>query len=56
MLKILVFILSIYAFGKTIGYGIYEWKQEKNKVGAITIYSLACFFIITINLIMNIRY
>lgn len=56
MLKIIVFILSLYSFGKTIGYGIYEWKQEKNKSGAITIYFLALFSLITINVIINIRY
>ena len=40
-MKILVFLLIAYTFIKTISYGIFEEKTNKNKPAAITIIVLA---------------
>lgn len=40
-MKILLFILIILAFIKTVSYGFYEFKEHKNKPGAIAIFCLA---------------
>jgi hypothetical protein len=32
-MKILVFILSVFVFIKTLSYGIFEIKEQKNKSG-----------------------
>lgn len=45
LFQFLVFILfSIYAFLKATSYGIYEFKQNNNKLGGIIviIFSLSC--------------
>lgn len=38
---VLFFILSIWIFVRTISYGIYEIKQEKNKLGGTIVLLLA---------------
>lgn len=30
-MRIVIAILSIFVFLKTVAYGIYEWKEQKNK-------------------------
>lgn len=50
-MKFLVFLLTAYAFVKTISYGIYEGKENKNKPAATTIIVLAlgsCLLTITL--------
>lgn len=38
---LIILILSIFVFIKTIGYAIYEYKQNSNKVSAIIITIMA---------------
>lgn len=53
-MKILLFILTILVFIKTISYGLFELKENKNKPAAITIICIAlgsCIFTSTVVLI-----
>lgn len=54
-MKILVFLLTAYTFIKTVSYGIYEGKENKNKPAAITIIVIALGSCILINTILLIR-
>lgn len=53
-MRILVIILSIIIFIKTLSYGIYELKDE-NKLGGFTVISLAVISLILPNVIVCIR-
>ncbi|HIU51453.1 MAG TPA: hypothetical protein IAB70_02340 [Candidatus Merdicola faecigallinarum] len=37
----IAFILAAFVFVKTVSYGIYEWKQNQNKVASIIIFILS---------------
>ena len=50
-MKVLVIILSILIFIKTVSYGIYELK-DKNKLGGITVIIIATFALILPNLVV----
>lgn len=43
---LIVFLLSIWIFFKTISYGIYEIKENKNKTGGISVIVLAIISLI----------
>lgn len=53
-MRILVIILSIIIFIKTLSYGIYELKDE-NRFGGFTVISLAIISLILPNVIIYIR-
>lgn len=53
-MKVLVIILSIIIFIKTVSYGIYELK-DKNKLGGIAVIVIATFGLILPNLMVLIR-
>ncbi len=53
-MRVLVLILSIIIFIKTVSYGIYELKN-KNKVGGITVIVIATFALILPNVMILIR-
>ena len=53
-MRIIIVILSVLIFAKTLSYGIYELK-EKNKPGGITIIGLAILSLILPNVIVFIR-
>ena len=53
-MRVLVLILSIVIFVKTLSYGIYELK-DKNKSGGITVIVVAVFSLILPNLMTLIR-
>ena len=53
-MRVLVLILSILIFIKTVSYGIYELKS-KNKIGGITVIVIATFAVILPNLMILIR-
>ncbi len=53
-MRILVIILSIIIFIKTVSYGIYELK-DKNKLGGITVIVIATLALILPNLMILIR-
>ena len=46
---IIVLILSLYAFIKTIGYSIYEYQDNSNKITAVVITILAFVSLIRSN-------
>ncbi len=46
---IIVLILSIYAFIKTIGYAIYEYQDNSNKIATVIIVILAFVSLIRSN-------
>lgn len=54
-MRIIIFILTIYAFIKTISYGIFEQKNNNNKTSAIIIYVLALVGLIAPNVIIYMR-
>lgn len=54
-MKFLVFVLSIIIFIKTTSYGIYEFKENKNKVGAITVILIAVVSLILPNMVVYFR-
>lgn len=47
MILFIVSILSVYAFYKTIGYAIFEYKDNSNKVGGIICAILAFIALIS---------
>ena len=54
-MRILVAILSFIIFMKTFTYGLYEFKNCKNKTAAITLFLFAILSLILPNLIVFIR-
>lgn len=40
-MKIVVFILTLYAMLKTMGYAIFEIKEKNNKAGGITVFLIS---------------
>lgn len=54
-MKILLFILTIFTFIKTISYGVFELKTNKNKPGAVAIICLALGSCILTSLVLIIK-
>lgn len=56
MLNIFYYIIflcfTIYAFIHALSYGLYEIKQEKNKIGGISIICFSALSIIFVNFII----
>lgn len=50
-MRLIVFILSIYSFIKTISFGIFEYKKNSNKIAGIIICILSVFLLILVNII-----
>lgn len=48
MINFSILLISIYIFLETIGYGIYEFKNQ-NKLGGIVVCILSLFMIIFVN-------
>ena len=55
LLKVLVTILSIIIFIKTIAYGFYEIKKRSNKSGGITVIVIAIATFTFSNLVVFIK-
>ena len=53
-MSVLVIILSIIIFVKTVSYGIYELKS-KNKIGGISVIIVATFALVLPNLMIFIQ-
>lgn len=49
MINISIFLISLYIFLQTIGYGIYEFKNQ-NKLGGSIVLILSVFMIIFVNI------
>lgn len=54
-MRLIIFILTLVVFFKTISYGIFEYKQNNNKVGGIIIYVLGLISLITPNIMISMR-
>ena len=52
---IVFLIITLYILLKTIGYAIYEIKEQNNKIGGIVIISFSTFVVIFANIMMLIR-
>ena len=55
MMLVVVFILSIWIFIRTLSYGIYEIKKNKNTIGGIITIVLSVFSLIFPSLIVYIN-
>lgn len=55
LLKVLVIILSIIIFIKTLAYGFYEIKKRNNKLGGITVIVVAMVTFSFSNLVVFIK-
>ena len=53
--NLLFIITSIFILLKTIGYGIYEIKEMKNKYGGITIITISILITIFFNLVIFLK-
>lgn len=47
--------ITLYILLKTIGYAIYEIKEQNNKIGGIVIISFSILVVIFVNIMMLIR-
>lgn len=54
-MQILIAILSVMIFIKTFSYGLYELKNYKNKISAITLFFFAVLSLVSTNLIVFFR-
>ena len=52
---IVFLIFTLYILLKTIGYAIYEIKEQNNKIGGIVIISFSILVVIFINVMMFLR-
>lgn len=54
-MRILVIILTIIVFAKTLSYGIYELKNNDNKSGGVIVIAIATVALILPNIMVYIR-
>lgn len=54
-MRIVIAVISIFIFLKTLFYGIYEWKEQNNKCGSIVIILIAIISLILPNVLVNLR-
>lgn len=54
-MKIVIFIISIYAFIQTTVTGYLEYSKNNNKIAGIVIYLLAIFILIVPNIMVQLR-
>ncbi|CDA30228.1 unknown [Clostridium sp. CAG:492] len=52
MIKFIICIVTVYILINSISYGIYELKEQKNKVGGITSVALGIFQCVFTNTIL----
>lgn len=52
---IVFLIVTLYIILKTIGYAIYEIKEQNNKIGGIIIISFSTLVVVFVNVMMLIR-
>lgn len=54
-MRIVIAIISIFIFLKTLFYGIYEWKEQNNKGASIIIVLIAIISLILPNVLVSLR-
>lgn len=52
---IVFLIITLYILLKTIGYAIYEIKEQNNKIGGIVVITFSTLVVIFVNIMMLIR-
>ena len=52
---IVFLIFTLYILLKTIGYAIYEIKEQNNKIGGIVVISFSTLVVIFVNVMMFLR-
>ncbi|MCI8965257.1 MAG: hypothetical protein HFJ43_02755 [Clostridia bacterium] len=55
-MKLIIMILTICIFFQTIGFGVFEYKENKNKIAGVTIFTLATIGLILPNVAIFILY
>ena len=54
-MRFIILLASIAIGIETIFYGVYEYKQLKNKAGGISVIALSVFMVLFINIMVYIR-
>ncbi len=54
-MRILFFFISLAIFFKTVGYGVYEFKNNNNKFGGTFIFIISIITIIFFNIMVYLR-
>lgn len=54
-MRIVILLVSIFIFLKTLFYGIYEWKEQNNKSGSIVIILIAIISLIFPSVLVSLR-
>lgn len=54
-MRIVILLVSIFIFLKTLFYGIYEWKEQNNKSGSIVIILIAIISLILPSILVSLR-
>lgn len=54
-MKILMALLSLFVFLKTLYYGVYEFKENSNKVAGVSIILLSFVCLIVPNILVHLR-
>lgn len=54
-MRIVIGLLSLFVFFKTLYYGIYEFKQNQNKIAGFSIIVLAIVCLIVPNILIVLR-
>lgn len=54
-MRIVIAIISIFIFLKTLFYGIYEWKEQNNKCASIIIVLIAIISLVLPNVLVSLR-
>lgn len=55
-MRIIFFILTLFVLLKSIGYSLYEWKENKNKLASITIIVLTLLSVFAVNFLVSFIY
>lgn len=46
-MSVIIILLSIYGFLESIAYGLYEFHENENKIGALVVFIVATFRVVT---------
>lgn len=55
-MKLIILLLTIWVFMKTISYGVYEYKENQNKFGGVIIFVLSTISLLLPNAVVFMNY
>lgn len=55
-MKLIILLLTVWIFTKTISYGVYEYQDNRNKVGGVIIFVLSTISLLLPNVIIFMNY